>query len=98
TENEPALPGEFVLEPAYPNPFNGSVTIRFSQPRHETATLRIYDLLGRQVYTMTTQSVGTTRLNWNGQDMNGLALESGIYFLQVQFAGQTFSQKVTYLK
>jgi len=98
TENEPALPGNFVLEPAYPNPFNGSVTIRFSQPRHETATLRIYDLLGRQVYTTTTQSVGTTRLNWNGQDMNGLALESGIYFLQVQFAGQTFSQKVTYLK
>ncbi|HCW76500.1 MAG TPA: hypothetical protein DHU63_08175, partial [Candidatus Marinimicrobia bacterium] len=81
------------------NPFNGSVTVTFNQPSKDVASIRIYDLLGRQVYTMTTQSVGTTRLNWNGQDMNGLALESGIYFLQVQFAGQTFiSQKVTYLK
>ena len=92
------LPQEFYINPAYPNPFNGSVTVTFNQPSKDVASIRIYDLLGRRVYQTTNQTAGHNRFNWNGQDKNGLALESGIYFLQVQFAGQTFSQKVTYLK
>lgn len=92
------LPDEFDLEPAYPNPFNGSVTVRFNQPVKGFADLRIFDLLGRQVYQTKQDLTGRQKLNWNGQGTNGVVLESGLYFLQVQIGEQTFSQKVTYLK
>lgn len=43
------LPTEFRLEQNYPNPFNPSTTIQFSVPQASNVTIRIYDILGREV-------------------------------------------------
>jgi len=46
------LPNEFRLEQNYPNPFNPSTTIQFAVPQTSNVTIRIYDILGREVATL----------------------------------------------
>ncbi len=44
-----ATPTTFVLEQNYPNPFNPSTTVRFSVPERSSVTLKVFDLLGREI-------------------------------------------------
>ena len=75
-----SLPGEFHLEPCFPNPFNPSTTIRFSTPQSGKVTLRVYDLLGREVAQLLDQHIepGTHETRW---DASGSA--SGMYFVRL---------------
>ncbi|MDI6766739.1 MAG: T9SS type A sorting domain-containing protein [Bacteroidota bacterium] len=46
------LPKEFSLEQSYPNPFNPTATIRFDLPDDAIVTLKVYDMLGREVFAV----------------------------------------------
>jgi len=89
------LPMGFSLLPNYPNPFNPEtvITYRISLERPEPVSLRIYNLLGQQVRTLSegVQAAGQHRIIWDGRDDAGRALSAGIYFarLQVGASGQT---------
>lgn len=78
-EETPA-PLRFALEQNYPNPFNPKTTISFSIPRFSHVTLKIYDLLGREVETLVSESLpaGAYRKEWNGE---GFA--SGVYLYRL---------------
>jgi hypothetical protein len=93
--DEPALPREFALRPAYPNPFNPSTVIRFSLPRMEPATLAVYDITGRQVQTLTDAvlSAGEHRVTFDGS-----ALASGVYFARLEAGRNAQVQKMMLLK
>jgi hypothetical protein len=73
-------PGEFALNQNYPNPFNPSTAIEYSLPMKADVSLRIYDLLGREVAALTTgsQEAGTHVAHWNAA---GIA--SGLYFYRL---------------
>ncbi len=73
-------PREFFLEQNYPNPFNPATTLRFRIRDLGFVTLKVFDLLGRQVVTLINQevSVGTYETRW---DAAGRA--SGIYFVRL---------------
>jgi cyanophycinase len=60
------LPEEFRLDPCYPNPFNPSTTIRFSTPHSGVVSVRVFDLLGREVAELLEQQVepGTHETRW----------------------------------
>lgn len=49
TEDEAALPGDFVLASNYPNPFNPATTIRYALSKRSSVRLAVYDLQGRLV-------------------------------------------------
>ena len=97
-EDPPAsegLPTQFHLSASYPNPFRiaanaALAVIRYQLPRRreaEPVTLRIYDVLGRQVATLVDgeiQASGFYRVAWDGRDQQGALVRNGIYFYQLR--------------
>ena len=82
------FPIAFLLEQNYPNPFNLTTTIRYSVPEHTNVTLKIFDLLGREVATLVNEEKQTGFYNVK---FDGSSLASGIYFYRIEatpFGGQ----------
>jgi len=86
---EEALPAEYQLEQNYPNPFNPSTTIRFSLPQREHVTLKVFDVLGREVATLVD---GELNPGQHSVVFNAKNLPSGVYFYRLQ-AGNFVEQK-----
>jgi hypothetical protein len=75
-----SFPESFKLEQNYPNPFNPSTTISFSLPMRSFVSLKVFDLLGRDVATILSEefSAGVYSRQWNAA-----ALPSGVYFYRL---------------
>ncbi len=89
------------LEGAFPNPFNPETAIRFSAATTGKVTIRVFDVAGRVVNTLTKNvtETGINELRWNGKAQDGRALASGVYFYKIRFAnGQESEAKMTMLK
>ncbi len=73
----------------YPNPFNSSTTIQYGIPMRGKVTVKIYDILGREVRTLVNaeQPGGVYKAAWNMQTDEGITVSSGVYFYRVMFSG-----------
>ena len=80
-----ALPTDFALHPAYPNPFNAEVALSFDLPQAAVVALVLYDALGRPVRHLVEGplAAGRYRFVWDGRDQDGRAVASGIYFYRL---------------
>ena len=80
-----ALPADFALHPAYPNPFNAEVALSFDLPKEASVELVLYDALGQPVRHFVDGSLaaGRYRFVWDGRDQEGRAVASGIYFYRL---------------
>jgi ligand-binding sensor domain-containing protein len=89
------VPGNFILYQNYPNPFNPSTTIQYQLPGAGFVTLKIYDLLGREIFTLVNkeQTAGRYEVNFNASN-----LASGIYFYQIKSSSFVLTKKMVYLK
>ncbi|MCH8838967.1 MAG: fibronectin type III domain-containing protein [Candidatus Marinimicrobia bacterium] len=94
------LPQQFALHQNYPNPFNPSTTIRFDLPAATEVHLAVYDLLGREVVRLVDGQLqaGYHQQVWNGRDLNGREVPTGIYFVLVVTPEFRKSIKVVLLK
>jgi len=83
------LPAGFVLYDNYPNPFNPSTTIQFAIPVASDVTIKVFDVLGREVATLLNEhrNAGTGSVRFDVSQHN---IASGVYFYRIQ-AG-TFGQ------
>ena len=90
------VPNQYVMYPAYPNPFNPSTNIRFAVAQKQTVHVTMYNVLGQTVKTLFTGSVEANALQT--LQINASELQSGTYIVRV--AGQTFAatQKITLAK
>ncbi|MCX6163931.1 MAG: T9SS type A sorting domain-containing protein [Ignavibacteriae bacterium] len=79
-ENENSVPRDYNLSQNYPNPFNPVTKINFSIPKKEFVTLKIYDILGREISTLVNEikSPGNFTIDFNGEN-----LSSGVYFYKL---------------
>ena len=77
------VPTEFVLKPAFPNPFNPVTTIEFGIPAvetHNAVTLNIYDINGRMVTELLN---GELEPGWHTVQWNGDNHSTGLYFVKL---------------
>jgi len=75
------IPTSVALDQNYPNPFNPRTTIRFQLPSPEFVSLRIFDVLGREITILVNEerAAGAFEAGW---DASGLP--SGVYFYRLQ--------------
>jgi hypothetical protein len=75
------IPLQFQLFQNYPNPFNPSTTIRFSLPHRSNVTLKVFDVLGREVATLVDGEMAASEhsVNFNAEWIPG-----GVYFAQLK--------------
>ncbi|MCB2211366.1 T9SS type A sorting domain-containing protein [bacterium] len=95
-----SIPTEFALHPAYPNPFNPSVTIPFALPKAADTKIAIYNTLGQRVAVVVdkTLQAGQHSVVWQGVSSSGQPVSSGVYFVQMQAPGFIKTQKIVMLK
>ena len=86
---------------ASPNPFRQSTTIRvdvsgLALANNQEIQLSVFDVAGRKVWNMPTQSISGTRYTttWNGRNSNGSTCSNGVYFIQVLVNGVPHMHKV----
>ena len=72
------LPNDFIMESAYPNPFNPTTTIEFGLPLESHVEVSIFDLRGQKVETLVNKfsQPGSYSINWNASHS-----ASGVYFI-----------------
>ena len=89
------LPTEYALEQNFPNPFNPSTTIKYQLPKDGLVTLKIYDILGREVATLVNEEkiAGKYQVNFNAS-----SLASGVYIYKLQAGDFVSSKKMLLLK
>jgi photosystem II stability/assembly factor-like uncharacterized protein len=89
------LPKQFQLEQNYPNPFNPMTTISFKLPSRSLVTLKVFDLIGREVITIVSEelSAGNYSRQWNASNM-----ASGIYFYRLQASSFFETKKLVLLR
>ena len=95
----PAADGQLVIQ-SYPNPFNPSSTIRFTLPEEGQVTLKVYDLMGREVATLVNGYIepGYHQVVWNGKTASGHDVPTGIYIARLITPAATMSIKLVLLK
>jgi len=96
--DEPSMAGglvQFTLLQNYPNPFNPTTTIGYNLPHEANVSLKLYDVLGREVMALVEmeQQAGVHRATFNAEQ-----LTSGIYFYRFTAGGFIATRKLLFLK
>ena len=88
-------PSEFILYPAYPNPFNASTVLSFELKNAGEVSLIVYDVQGRAVQSLVTGhlSLGYHEVVWDAEDA-----ASGVYFVKLQAGDFVRTQKLLLIK
>ena len=94
------IPTKFEVEQNYPNPFNPSTTIKFSLPQTEYVTIKVYNILGKEIAVLANGqfNAGGHSIIWNGKDSNGVNVASGIYLYRVVAGNNRITKKMLLLK
>lgn len=94
-EDEPGLPKEFSLEQNYPNPFNPSTNIEFALPEQAVVSLKVYNLLGREISTLVS---GRMNAGHHKVEFNASGLSTGLYFYRIQAGSFMQTKKMMLIK
>ena len=86
-----AIPKAFAIEQNYPNPFNPTTTLSFGVPRAGLVTVKVFDLLGREVATLVNEN---RPAGYHTEVLDGSRLSSGVYFYRLQANGYSATKKL----
>ncbi len=98
-EDQEEQPTEFKLEQNYPNPFNPSTIISFQLPASSNVTLKVCDVLGKEIATLVNEEkpAGTYEVEFNPESSIRHPA-SGIYFYQLKAREFTQTKKMILIK
>jgi len=97
---EDGAPAADRLHANYPNPFNPTTLLRFQLAETAPATLAVYDLGGRRVATILSETLeaGLHEHRWNGCDDAGRELASGVYLIRLETPHGAWSRKAVLVR
>ena len=90
------VPTGYTLYQNYPNPFNPKTTIEYEIPEKSFVTIKIYDILGREVQTLVNNEE-KVRFKYKVV-FDASTLASGVYFYRIQAGSFTETKKMVVLK
>ncbi len=90
-----AIPREYSLSQNFPNPFNPTTAINYRLPAVSNVSLKVYDVLGREVATLVDgrQNAGTYSVKFDGS-----RLATGVYFYRLKAGGYSAVRKLMLVK
>jgi hypothetical protein len=89
------IPRGFALYQNYPNPFNPNTKINFDLPNNDYVTLKIYDMLGKELKTIVNEFKPAGKYSI---DFNATGLSSGVYFYRLSVPGAVITKKMILTK
>ncbi len=100
TQGDDNLPKSFSVSQNYPNPFNPTTVIEYSIPMASRVSIRIYNILGQVVKTLTDENklAGTYSVIWDGTNQSGKPVTSGVYFYYVKTDDFKETKKMTLIR
>ena len=96
TLSRATIPQEYYLAQNYPNPFNPTTTIAFGLPEHQKVSLKVFDVLGREVCSVANDveyKPGNHKMQWDAS-----RYASGVYFLRMQAGSFTGLSKMMLIR
>ncbi|CAN5635686.1 hypothetical protein BH10BAC5_BH10BAC5_01050 [soil metagenome] len=92
---DPLLPSKYNLSQNYPNPFNPTTSISYSLIKNGFASLKVYDMLGKEVSTLVNgiQNAGTYTYSFDASK-----LSSGVYYYKLESAEFTDTKRMMLVK
>ena len=94
-ETDVLMPGAYHLYQNYPNPFNPSTYISYQLPKSDFVTLKVFDVLGREIKTLVNkyQDAGKHSI-----EFNAATLASGMYIYRIYAGTFNDTKKLLFLK
>ena len=89
------IPKTYSLSQNYPNPFNPTTVINYSIPKRSFVTLKVYNVLGREVATLVNKEQNAVNYKVT---FNGVNLPSGVYFYRIHAGKFVETKKLLLLK
>ena len=99
-DNDNITADRFELKGNYPNPFNPTTKIRFTNDRSSNVKVTVYSLKGEKVATIMNKQVnsGTYDVSWNGKNTSGKVVPTGMYLYDIESDGRRLQGKMLFLK
>ncbi len=95
------IPEVFEMSQNYPNPFNPTTKIDLRIPNTAPVSVKIYDIMGREVKTLVNNQVmlaGKYTVDWNSLDNNGANVSTGAYFYRIVSGNSVITKKMMLIK
>jgi hypothetical protein len=94
------VPNEFSLKQNYPNPFNPVTTIAYDIADEVNVRISVYNMLGQLVGELVNdvQPSGRYHIQWNGLDISGVPVSSGVYIYRIEAGTYTDMKKMLLVK
>ena len=95
-----AVPTAFGLSQNYPNPFNPVTMIGYDIPSDSFVSISVYNIMGQKVANLVSGEVlaGYHQVQWDGTNLNGESVASGVYVYTINADGFTSVKKMLLMK
>jgi hypothetical protein len=95
SDNTHVIPAQWTLEQNFPNPFNPTTEIRYSVPRTERMTLKVFNVMGQEVATLVDGQVAPGSYTAH---FDASSLSSGVYIYRIESASFSAAHKMLLMK
>jgi hypothetical protein len=97
---EASIPTSFILNQSHPNPTSGKTEIQYGLPLDTPVNLSVYDVTGRLVIVLANgrQEAGFHKAHWDGKDVHGRDVGTGVYFYRLRAGDFIATKKMVVLR